>query len=227
MSDSRGVLLLSGGMDSVSLLGKVLQDGWSIYPVIFDYGQRHRTAENEAAKKVWDFYKRKYPNTLFPFKLMKLDLTQIGNSALTDSKIEVPNNMEGQPTTVVPFRNSIMLLYAAGYAESLKIYDLFITPVAEDFASFEDCREYTFKTLEAYMSMASKGQKAFHINVPFVNTWKKDIVAWGLKNGVPYNLSHTCYKGVSPACGTCPACIERKLAFGSNGVVDPILYAVC
>jgi 7-cyano-7-deazaguanine synthase len=221
---SKGVLLLSGGMDSTTLLGKLLLENWSVYPIIFDYGQRHRAAENEAAKRVWDFYKKQYPNALFPFKTMKLDLGQIGNSALTDFKIAVPNNMAEQAKTVVPFRNSIMLLHAAGYAESLGIYDLFITPVAEDFASYEDCREYTFKTLESYMSMASKGQKAFNINIPYVNTWKKELVAWGLSYGVPYELSHSCYNGVQPACGTCPACVERLASFRDNGVKDPIAY---
>jgi 7-cyano-7-deazaguanine synthase len=222
---NRGVLLLSGGMDSVTLLAKLLHEGWNIYPVIFDYGQRHRTAENEAAKLVWAHYLHLFPGQLAPYKLIKIDLTQIGNSALTDSTINVPNNMAEQARTVVPFRNTLMTTLGAAYAETLGINDVFITPVKEDYEAYPDCRTSFFKALSTALTLGATHQP-FDINIltPYVNIWKKDIIAQGLGLDVPYELTHSCYKGLRPACGECPACRERAAAFKANGVEDPIEY---
>lgn len=224
-TQNRGVLLLSGGMDSVTLLAKLLHEGWNIYPVIFDYGQRHRAAENEAAKLIWAHYQSKFSSQLAPYKVIKLDLTQIGNSALTDSKINVPNNMAEQSRTVVPFRNTLMVTLAAAYGETLGINNVFITPVMEDYESYPDCRTSFFKALSTALTLGATRQP-FDINIltPYVTTWKKDIITEGLGLNVPYELTHSCYKGLRPACGECPACRERAAAFKANGVEDPIEY---
>jgi 7-cyano-7-deazaguanine synthase len=222
----KGVLLLSGGMDSTTLLGLLLKEGWGIHPVIFDYGQQHKTAENAAAKKIWDFYKKEYPDSLFPYKVITLDLAQIGNSALTDSNIDVPDNMKEQPKTVVPHRNGLMTTLAAAYGESLNVFDIFLTPVADDYESYPDCRPAAIKALQTFLTLSATNQPTdVNVHTPFVKTWKKEVINLGLQLKVPYELTHSCYKGLSPACGECPACRERLQAFKLNNAEDPIEYA--
>ncbi len=226
MGDEKlAVLLLSGGMDSSTLLAKLLNEGWIVNPVIFDYGQRHQKLENEAAQKLISFYKvGKFAHLMKDAKVIKLDLTQIGNSALTDN-IDVPDNMEEQAKTVVPYRNTLMTTLATAYAETINVTDIFITPVKEDFEAYPDCRATYFNSLSTTLSLgATKQPTEIQVHVPFVNTWKADVISLGFRLGVPYDLTHTCYNGISPACGECPACRERLNAFKLNGVEDPIPY---
>lgn len=228
---SKAVLLLSGGMDSSTLFAKLLNDGWEVYPVIFDYGQSHRILENEAAVKLIDYYAAGGPGgdlfkgSVMQPKTIRFDMTQIGHSALTDSKIDVPNNMKDQARTVVPYRNMLMTTLASAYAETVDATDIFITPVREDFEVYPDCRSTFFKSLSTTLSLGATHQPTdVTVQVPFVYTWKKDVIALGLKLKVPYEITHTCYKGISPACGECPACRERLVAFQANNVKDPIPY---
>jgi len=223
MNKRSAILLLSGGMDSTTLLGKLLIENWNVHPVIFDYGQKHRIIENEAAKNVWNYYKREYSDQLFPYKIIKLDLTQIGNSALTDLKINVPDNMEEQSKTVVAHRNALMTTLAAAYGESIGVCDIFITPVKDDEKIYYDCRPIFYKTLSAMLSASAN--KSITVHTPFIDWWKKDIVAWGIKNNIPFHLSRSCYAGLDPACGVCPADRERLAAFVDNKIDDPIPYA--
>jgi len=222
MEDKRGILLLSGGMDSTALLAWLVEQEWTVYPIIFDYGQSHRELENEAAKKVADHYKSrgvKEPKTF------KFDLSQIGGSALTDEDINVPDNMKEQKKTVVPHRNGLLATIAAAYGETIGVYDIFFTPVAEDYESYPDCRPAATKALSTFLTLSATDQPAdVNVHTPFIKWWKKDIVQWGISYDVPFHLTHTCYKGVKPACGECPACRERLAAFRANGESDPLFY---
>jgi len=227
----KAVLLLSGGMDSSTLFAKLLNDGWNVYPVIFNYGQQHRELENSAARKLINYYATgtpasdKFRGSVMLPKTINFDLTQIGNSALTDSKIAVPDNMKDQAATVVPYRNTLMTTFATAYAETIGATDIFITPVREDFEAYPDCRSTFFKSLSTTLSLgATKQPTEIEVHVPFVNTWKRDVIGLGLDLGVPYEITHTCYNGISPACGECPACRERLAAFHDNNVEDPIAY---
>jgi len=215
--EKTGILLLSGGMDSTTLLADILNQGWIIHPVVFDYGQQHRIAENDAAAKVFGFYSRKYPGQLKPYKIITIDLRQIGNSALTDSSIPVPDNMKDQPKTVVPHRNTLMTTLAAAYGGSLGVYNIFLTPVKDDDENYPDCRRPFFDSLQETLSRSA--ERAVVVHTPYVHMWKAEVVALGKTLEVPYNLTHSCYKGVLGGCKVCPACRERIAAFEANGLI--------
>lgn len=221
----KALLLLSGGMDSSTLLAKLLDEGREVHPVIFDYGQKHQKLENKAANDLAGYYAEKYVGMVIRPKVIRFDLRQIGNSSLTDDSIDVPNNMKDQTDTVVPYRNTLMVTLATAYAETKGIRDIFITPVAEDFEAYPDCRPTYYKSLSTTLSLgATKQPTDITVHTPYIYTWKSNIVAEGIKLGVPYELTHTCYNGISPACGECPACRERLAAFKANNIVDPITY---
>ena len=221
--NKRAVLLLSGGMDSTTLLGKLLLEGWKVSPVLIDYNQKH-SVELICAQNIIKEYQRRGASVQNA-KMLSLDLGQIGGSALLDAETAVPDNMQEQIKTVVPFRNMLMTTLAASYAGTKGITDVFITPVREDFEVYRDCRLAFFESLSTTLSLGAVDDKKVTVHTPYIFTWKKDIIKWGLANNVPYNLTHSCYKGAQPACGECPACRERLVAFKENGVPDAIPYA--
>ena len=222
----RAALLLRGGMDSTTMLAYALRQDGEIFPVLFDYNQKHKV-ELDAAQKVVDYYASRGSAVSGP-RILKVDLGQIGCSALTayqkDSTWKVPDNMAQQIDTVVPFRNTLLITMAAAYAESLGIVDVFAGPVKEDFEAYRDCRPTFYHALMTALSLGATRAADLTVHTPFVTWWKKEVIKWGLDNNVPYNLTHTCYNGVSPACGTCPACRERLDAFKANDAADPIPY---
>lgn len=222
MQNHKAVMLLSGGMDSTTLLGKLLSEGWEVYPVLINYHQKH-AVELESAKKVVAEYQSRGAAVKAP-KVIEIDLGQIGGSALTDTTWTVPNNMQEQIKTVVPFRNMLLTTLAAAYGDTQGIADVFITPVREDFESYRDCRTPFYDSLSQTLSLGAVYEKKFTVHTPYINTWKKDLIKWGLANNVPYKYTHSCYKGMQPACGECPACRERLAAFKDNNAVDPISY---
>ena len=216
------IVLLSGGLDSATVLNIALKE-YQVTALVFDYGQRHKF-EISAAKKIANKYD-------ISFRLLKIDLGQFGNSALTDD-IEVPKNQEiGKeiPITYVPVRNTIFLSYALAYAEVNNIFDIFIGVNALDYSGYPDCRP---EFIEAFEKMANEGtkfaqgNKKIKIHTPLIDLTKAEIISTGTDLDVDYKLTHSCYDpsldGLS--CGECDACILRKEGFIAAGVSDPTNY---
>ena len=216
------IVLLSGGLDSATVLNIALKE-YEVTALIFDYGQRHKF-EISAAKKIADLAKT-------PIKLIKIDLGQFGNSALTDN-IEVPKNQEiGKeiPVTYVPVRNTIFLSYALAYAEVNNIFDIFIGVNALDYSGYPDCRPEFIQAFEKMANEGTKfaqGNKNIKIHTPLISLTKAEIIKTGTKLNVDYKLTHSCYDpsfdGLS--CGECDACILRKEGFTKAGISDPTNY---
>ena len=216
------IVLLSGGLDSATVLNIALKE-YEVTSLVFDYGQRHKF-EISAAKKIADLAKTS-------IELIKIDLSQFGNSALTDN-IDVPKNQEiGKeiPVTYVPVRNTIFLSYALAYAEVNNIFDIFIGVNALDYSGYPDCRP---EFIQAFEKMANEGTKfargneKIKIHAPLISLTKAEIIAAGIELGVDYKLTHSCYDpsfdGLS--CGDCDACILRKEGFTKAGISDPTNY---
>lgn len=222
----KGILLLSGGADSTTLLVWALYSGWAIYPLSINYGQKH-IIELEAAKNVVEEYQRRYgKGKMKDLKVLNFDLSQIGHSALTDKTQKVPDDMRNQIQTVVPFRNTLLVTLAAAYGESLELnpIQIFMTPVKEDYETYRDCRHTFYQSLAETLRLGATQEVEITIITPFVETSKARVISIGKNFCVPYELTHTCYKGMRPACGKCPACIERLEAFKANSLKDPLEY---
>jgi len=217
----RAVLLLSGGMDSTTLLWWMRDAGVStIHTVAVDYGQRHRV-ELASSQKLSALAGAE------AHKVITLDLTQIGGSPLTNPDMRVPSaDDDKQIDTVVPYRNTLFTTAAAAYAETQGIADIFISPVKDDHAAYRDCRREFYDALETSLSLGATEYTRITIHTPFVSRTKRQVIAEGIRLAVPYEHTHTCYEGVQPACGRCDACHERIEAFKANGLTDPIAYAV-
>jgi 7-cyano-7-deazaguanine synthase len=216
-----GLLLLSGGMDSTTLLWWMKARGVDpIHTVAFDYGQRHRV-ELDCSRDL-SRAAGAVTHMVFP-----LDLTPFSRSPLTDPSTPVPDASERrQVDTVVPYRNALFLTAAAAHAESLGVADLFISPVLDDHAAYRDCRREFYDAMEAALSLGATREGVVRIHTPFVGLSKADVVRTGLDLGVPYGRTHSCYRGCRPACGTCDACSERVAAFRAVGRADPVPYAI-
>ena len=213
-------LLLSGGMDSTILLWWLKkQHQGEIHAVSIDYHQRHRVELACAAHLA--------ALAGVNHKVVELDLTPIGGSPLTDSRLHVPAAHDRQQiSTVVPFRNLLFVTLAAAHAETQGIHDLYIAPVADDYAAYRDCRRPFYDSLEQTLHLGATRDTPFRIHTPFIDRRKTEMVALGLQLGVPYEHTHTCYTGQRPACGQCDACTERIAAFKANRTPDPLPYAI-
>jgi 7-cyano-7-deazaguanine synthase len=219
----RAVVLVSGGLDSATCLAIAQQQGYACYALSFDYGQRH-LSELDAAKRV--------ANSLGAegWKIVHLDLREIGGSALTDSSIEVPTELsEGIPVTYVPARNTVFLSLALGWAEVLGAHDLFIGVNAVDYSGYPDCRPAFIEAFEKVANLATKegveGQP-FHIRTPLINLTKAQIIEQGLSLGVDFSATVSCYAASVDglACGECDSCRLRAAGFAAAGVADPTKY---
>jgi 7-cyano-7-deazaguanine synthase len=224
----KAVVLLSGGIDSATTLALAKQQGFNLYALTVDYGQRHRI-EVEAARRIARSL------AVNEHKVVNLDLAAIGGSALTgDAKVPKSRSKEqiGKeiPVTYVPGRNTIFLALALSWAEAIGASDLFIGATAIDYSGYPDCRpEY----IEAFQKLANLGTKAgvegrpIRIRAPFVNMPKSEIIKKGIALGLDYSLTHSCYDptGDGRACGECDSCLFRKKAFAEAGVKDPTGYA--
>ena len=216
------LVLLSGGLDSATVLNIALQE-FEVIAISFDYGQRHKF-EISAAKQIAKEAK-------IPFKLIKIDLGQFGNSALTDN-IEVPKNQEiGKeiPITYVPVRNTIFLSYALAFAEVNNIFDIFIGVNALDYSGYPDCRPEFIEAFEKMANEATKfsqGEQKIKIHTPLINLTKAEIIIEGSKLNVNYAITHSCYDPSADglSCGACDACILRKEGCKAAGVMDPTRY---
>jgi len=219
----KAIILLSGGLDSITVLALAQQQGFDCYALSFDYGQRHN-AELKAASEIAKTYQVK------DHKIVKLGLGSIGGSALTDENIQVPDKLEeGIPVTYVPARNTIFLAFALGWAEVLKIRDIFIGVNAVDYSGYPDCRPEFIKAFQQLADLATKAGaegEHFTIHTPLISLSKAEIIKLGVKLGVDYTPTVSCYSADNQgrACRVCDACRLRKLGFTESGVPDPTRY---
>lgn len=223
MTEKRAVILLSGGLDSATVVAMAKADGFTCYTMSFDYGQRHR-AELQAAERVAKDL------GVVEHKVIGLDLNGIGGSALTDSSIAVPETPgQGIPVTYVPARNTVFLSLALGWAEVLGARDIFIGVNAVDYSGYPDCRPEFVESFERMANLATKAGvegQGFTIQAPLQMLSKADIVKAGTRLGVDYGLTVSCYQADDQgrACGKCDSCRLRAEGFAAAGVADPTRY---
>lgn len=217
----KALLLLSGGMDSTTLLWWMRDRGIpEIHTLSIDYGQRHAVELASSAALSRLAGARSH-------RCLELDLGQIGGNPLTDAGLAVPAaEQKQQVRTVVPYRNMLFVTLAAAWAETQGIRHLYISPVRDDYAAYRDCRREFYDALEAALRLGATQEVELCIHTPFVEKWKGEVVAIGLSLNVPYAQTHTCYEGRRPACGCCDACAERIAAFRANSVPDPLEYEI-
>ncbi|MBD8192595.1 7-cyano-7-deazaguanine synthase QueC [Pseudomonas fluorescens] len=219
----RAVILLSGGLDSATLVAMVRAQGYRCYSMSFDYGQRHRAELNAAARVARDL-------GVVEHKVVGLNLGGMGGSALTDSTIGLPEApSEGIPVTYVPARNTVFLSLALGWAEVLNARDIFIGVNALDYSGYPDCRPEYVESFERMANLATKAGvegQGFRIQAPLQNMTKADIVKAGVGLGVDYALTVSCYQADEGgrACGKCDACRLRAEGFKMAGITDPTRY---
>lgn len=224
MSEKRAVVLVSGGLDSATVVAVARDQGYQVYALSFDYGQRHR-AELQAADRV------SIELGAVEHKTVRLDLSSIGGSALTDESIAVPESpTSGIPVTYVPARNTIFLSVALGWAEVLRAQDIFIGVNAVDYSGYPDCRPAFISAFERVAQLATRAGvegEGFRIHAPLQNLSKAEIIALGVSLGVDYGLTISCYQANADgaACGRCDSCRLRKEGFIAAGVADPTVYA--
>lgn len=224
----RAVVLLSGGLDSATTAAVARADGYELYAISFDYGQRH-VRELDSARAVAGSL------GVVDHLIVSFDLRGMGGSALTDD-IAVPldratDDMAGDiPSTYVPARNTIFLSFALGYAETLGAFDIFIGVSQVDYSGYPDCRSEFIESFEKTANLATKagveGTGRFRIHAPLIDLSKADTVRRGLGLGVDYSLTWSCYQGEDLACGRCDSCKLRLAGFAEAGAVDPLEYAV-
>lgn len=221
----KAVVLLSGGLDSTTALYLAKKEGFEIYAVSFDYGQRH-DKEIECAKKIAEEAQVK------EHIIVTTNMNAWGGSALTDSSIDVPDyeRTAGIPVTYVPARNMIFLSYAASYAEVVGAQDIFIGVSEVDYSGYVDCRQEFIEAMEKVINLGTvcaveEGRK-IKIHAPFMHMSKAEEIKLGTSLGVDYGLTWSCYKGGVKACGKCDSCTLRLRAFKEAGIKDKVEYEV-
>jgi len=223
MNQPKAVILLSGGLDSATIVAMAKAQGFACYTMSFDYGQRHR-AELQAAERV------ARQLGVVEHKVIGLDLNGIGGSALTDPDIAVPETpSEGIPVTYVPARNTVFLSLALGWAEVLGARHLFIGVNAVDYSGYPDCRPEFVEAFERLANLATKAGvegDSFKIEAPLQFLSKAQIVQAGSQLGVDYGLTVSCYQAddEGKACGRCDSCRLRAEGFKAAGISDPTRY---
>lgn len=223
----KAVVLLSGGLDSTTVLAIAQSEGYEAYALTFNYGQRHQV-ETTKSIEIAKAYKAK------EHKILNIDLRTFGGSSLT-SDIEVPKDRDedsmadGIPITYVPARNTIFLSYALAYAEVIDAKAIYIGVNAVDYSGYPDCRPEYIKAYQEVARLATRqgveGNPVL-IKTPIIDLSKVDIIKKGIELGVDYSKTHSCYDPDSSgrACGNCDSCLIRKKAFKEAGILDPTLY---
>lgn len=226
------MVLLSGGLDSATVLAIARAEGYACHALSFDYGQRHRF-ELDAARRIAEAHHAA------DHRIVRLDLSAgggFGHSALTDD-LPVPRNRSaeaisrGIPPTYVPARNTIFLSVALGYAEVLGAFEIFLGVNAVDYSGYPDCRPAFVQAFEKLANLATaagtEGKGAFRIHAPLISMTKAQIIRTGTRLGVDYRLSHSCYdpNESGKACGDCDACLLRRKGFAEADLADPTDYA--
>jgi 7-cyano-7-deazaguanine synthase len=217
------VVLLSGGLDSATTLAIALSQGYRCHALSFDYGQRHG-AELDAARRVAAAFQ------VAEHRTVRLELGQLGGSALTDKAIAVPEApTTGIPVTYVPARNTVMLAYALAFAEVLHASGIFIGVNAVDYSGYPDCRPEYIAAFERMANLATRAAaegQAISIHAPLIHLSKAEIIRQGIALGVDYGLTVSCYQADAEgrACGRCDSCRLRREGFAAAGVADPTHY---
>lgn len=220
----KAIVLLSGGLDSATCLALAREDGFEPVALSFDYGQRHQ-AELVASRRVAAAF------GVTDHRVLRLDLGAIGGSALTDASIAVPTEASaGIPVTYVPARNTVFLSFALGLAEVTASDDIFIGVNAVDYSGYPDCRPdfiAAFETLANLATRAGVEGHRMHIHTPLIALSKAEIIHTGLRLGVDYSLTVSCYQADADgrACGRCDSCRLRRQGFEVAGVADPTRYS--
>ena len=220
----KAVVLLSGGLDSTTVLSQAASEQYEIFALTVQYGQRHKS-ELQAARKVAEAF-HVHEHLVFPIPLEK-----IGGSALTDKSIPVPEASQADeiPITYVPARNTIFLSLALAWAETIKAYDIFIGANDVDYSGYPDCRpEFfdRFNELAQYATRAGVEGNCFKIHTPLIGMGKAQIIQAGIRLGVDYSMTVSCYQADSEgrACGKCDACQLRRQGFQAANIDDPTRY---
>lgn len=217
------IILLSGGMDSATVLALAKHQGYRCHALSFSYGQRHSAELDAAAKLVKQAEVERY-------EVVDLSLSQFGGSALTDESIDVPTQEgEGIPVTYVPARNTVFLSIALAWAEVIHAQDIFIGVNAVDYSGYPDCRPEFIESFQKMANLATKSAvegSPFQIHTPLIDLSKGDIIKLGMDLGVDYFQTVTCYSADSEgkACGQCDACRLRKIGFEEAGLEDKTHY---
>jgi 7-cyano-7-deazaguanine synthase len=227
MVERRAVVLLSGGLDSSTVVAIAKSQGFSVYALSFDYGQTHKVELEAAAQVAATMQVARHV-------VLNIDLSRFGGSALTGDA-EIPKNRslaemgEGIPVTYVPARNTVFLSLALAWAEALQATDIFIGVNAIDYSGYPDCRPEFIQAFEAMGNLGTKiGSEGarIKINTPLIAMTKAEIIRTGLKLGVDYGMTVTCYdvSNEGEACGACDACLLRLKGFAENSATDPVKY---
>lgn len=223
MSEKHAVVLLSGGLDSATVLAIAREQGYRCHALSMSYGQRH-AAELAAAERVASALGAE------AHKVIHIELDAFGGSALTDKAIDVPESMQaGIPVTYVPARNTVFLSLALGWAEVLDAHDIFIGVNAVDYSGYPDCRPQFIEAFEGLANLATKAGvegKPFRIHTPLIDLTKAEIIRQGRALGVDYGLTVSCYQADTSgkACGVCDSCRLRAKGFAEAGFTDPTPY---
>lgn len=219
----KAIILLSGGLDSITVLAHARQQGFTCYALSFDYGQRHNAELIAAAQIAKDYQVEEH-------KIIRLGLDSIGGSALTDSHIAVPDSYhEGIPVTYVPARNTIFLSFALGWAEVLNLRDIYIGVNAVDYSGYPDCRPEFITAFQQLANLATKAGvegETITIHTPLIALSKSEIIRQGMALGVNYEQTVSCYSADEQgrACRVCDACRLRAAGFQDAGIKDPTRY---
>lgn len=227
VTQKRAVVLLSGGLDSCTAATMAKTEGYALYALSFDYGQRH-DKELQCAREIAAAL------DVAEHKVLRLPIGELGGSALTDPDQEVPDAPDDTrvigehiPSTYVPARNTIFLAYALGYAEVTEAERIVIGANALDYSGYPDCRP---EFLKAFQEMAARATKRgvagdpVQIHAPLVELTKQEIIREASRLGAPLHLTWSCYRGGGAACGTCESCVLRLKGFQQAGQEDPIPY---
>ncbi len=225
----KAIVLSSGGIDSSTAMAIAKSEGYIVYSLSFNYGQRH-SIELESAKKIAKAMKVK------KHLILDLDLRKIGGSALTE-EIDVPKHDSTEqlvsddiPITYVPARNTILLSYGLAWAEVLKAEAIFIGVTAVDYSGYPDCRPEYIKAYEKMANLATRtgvtGETKLKIKTPLIDLSKGEIIKRGIELGVDYSLTLSCYDPdlSGRSCGKCDSCLHRKKGFKEAGIADPTIY---
>ena len=223
----KAVVLVSGGLDSTTCLAIAREQGFDLYALTLNYGQRH-DHELNSAKMIVDFF------NIHDHSIIDIDLAQFGGSALTD-QIDVPkkrdlSDMDEIPVTYVPARNTVFLSLALAWAEVLGSFDIFIGVNALDYSGYPDCRPEYISSFEKTANLATKAGvsgSSFRIHTPLIDLTKSEIVKVGMDLGVDYSLTSSCYDPDQEGnpCGLCDACYLRLKGFKEAGIIDPLNYS--
>ena len=214
----RALVLMSGGLDSTTVLAYAVSQGYEVTGLSFDYGQRHRI-ELESSRRIAEYYGIRR-------NVFRVDLTQVGGSSLTGD-IPVEKGQFGRvevPNTYVPGRNIIFTSIAGGYADIEGIETIMLGVNAVDYSGYPDCRPEFISSMEKTLRLGLARSQNLSISAPLQKLSKSEIIRMGMKLGAPYELTHSCYEGGEKACGKCDSCLLRLKGFMESGFIDPVEY---